>query len=168
MPAPKKNQFWKARSKHGRDKIFETPKILSEASNEYFQWCLDNPLYEMIIQGGKEFTVPKMRAMTESGLFIFLDIERQTFDNYCDKENESYKGFFAITTRIKEVIRTQKFEGAAAGLLNANIIARDLGLKDKSETEHKGQIKTDLSQLTTEELIKRAEAINKLEENENK
>ena len=34
------------------------------------------------------------------------------------------------------VIRTQKFEGASAGLLNANIIARDLGLSDKTELEH--------------------------------
>jgi len=30
---------------------------------------------------------------------------------------------------------TQKFEGAAANLFNANIIARDLGLKDKQQYE---------------------------------
>ena len=135
MPAPKKNTFWKARSKHGRDKIFKTPEILLEASNEYFQWCLDNPLWETIIQGGKEFTVPKMRAMTIQGLCIFLDVETRTLLNYCDKNNKSYKDFFPITTRIKETIRTQKFEGAAAGLLNSNIIARDLGLRDHQEID---------------------------------
>ena len=34
---------------------------------------------------------------------------------------------------MDEIIRTQKFEGASADLLNPNIIARDLGLADKSE-----------------------------------
>ncbi len=37
------------------------------------------------------------------------------------------------TTRVDEIIRTQKFQGASADLLNANIIARDLGLADKTE-----------------------------------
>lgn len=34
-------------------------------------------------------------------------------------------------TRVEQIIRQQKFEGAAAELLNPNIIARDLGLADK-------------------------------------
>ena len=33
----------------------------------------------------------------------------------------------------RQIIYTQKFEGSAAGLLNPNIIARDLGLNDKQE-----------------------------------
>ena len=41
--------------------------------------------------------------------------------------------FKTITAQIKQIIRTQKFEGASAGFLNANIIARDLGLTDKQE-----------------------------------
>lgn len=141
MAAPKKNDFWKKRSKHGRDKIFETPKILMEAANEYFEWCLSNPLYETIIQSGKKWEVPKMRAMTITGLCIFLDISEDTFDNYSNPENESYKDFLGITTRIREIIKTQKFEGAAAGFLNANIIARDLGLKEKTENETTHTIK---------------------------
>lgn len=161
MGAPKKNKFWKARAKHGRGKIFETPEILEGAANEYFKWCIDNPLYEVVIQGGKQWDVPKMRAMTVEGLCIFMDVMTKTFNNYCDKSNESYKDFLPITTRIKEAIRTQKFEGAAAGLLNANIIARDLGLKDKSETEH--TIKADLGEYSTKELIERAEAVKKIE-----
>ena len=137
MAATKKNTFWKARSKHGREKIFKSPEVLMDASEEYFQWCVDNPLYERIIQSGKEFDVPKMRAMTVSGLCIFLGIETKTFYNYCDEENESYKDFLHITTRIREIIRTQKFEGAAAGFLNSNIIAYDLGMKDTDKRDEK-------------------------------
>jgi len=125
------NEFWKQRTTHGRTKLFKTPESLLKAAYEYFQWCLENPLNELIIQGNKEWAVPKMRAMTESGLCIFLDIQRPTLDNYCS--NKKYKEYFAVVSRIKDIIRTQKFEGAAAGLLNPNIIARDLGLSDKQE-----------------------------------
>ena len=31
------NQFWKQRTKHGRDKIFTDPQILWEAACEYFE-----------------------------------------------------------------------------------------------------------------------------------
>lgn len=45
------------------------------------------------------------------------------------------EGFSDITTRAEEIIYDQKFSGAAADLLNANIIARDLGLKEQSQVE---------------------------------
>ncbi len=151
MAAPKKNTFWKARSKHGRDKIFKNPEILLESANEYFQWCLDNPLYETIIQSGKKFTVPKMRAMTIEGLCIFLDIIPKTYYNYCDKKNISYKDFLHTTTHISNVLRTQKFEGAAAGLLNSNIIARDLGLSDKQEIKTQEEITFQFNGLTIDD-----------------
>jgi hypothetical protein len=64
-----------------------------------------------------------MRAMTISGLCIFLDISRPTWVEYRAKE-----GFSSIVSRVDEIIRTQKFEGASADLLNPSIIARDLGL----------------------------------------
>jgi hypothetical protein len=69
-----------------------------------------------------------MRAMTIEGLCIFLDIEQRTWLNYTKRED-----FIPVTSRACEIIRTQKFAGAAADLLNANIIARDLGLADKNE-----------------------------------
>ena len=76
-----------------------------------------------------------MRPMTLSGLCIFLDIARRTWDEYRQRED-----FLPVTTRVEETIRTQKFAGAAADLLNPNIIARDLGLKDKTEREHSGSV----------------------------
>lgn len=39
----------------------------------------------------------------------------------------------AVITQAEAVIYEQKFTGAAADLLNPNIIARDLGLADKKE-----------------------------------
>ena len=73
-------------------------------------------------------TFPKMRAMTIQGLCIFLDIARSTWDEYRKRE-----GFSDIITRAESIIYEQKFTGAAAEMLNANIIARDLGLTDRQD-----------------------------------
>lgn len=132
MSAPKGNRFWEARTTHGRDLLFSTPDVLWAACVEYFEWVDDTPLHEaqaFAYQGVVTVqSLPKMRAMTIDGLCIFLDIARRTWDEYRQRED-----FLPVTTRAEQVIRDQKFAGASAGLLNANIIARDLGLSDKRE-----------------------------------
>lgn len=135
MAAPKANRFWEARSSHGRKPIFACPEELWEACVEYFDWVADNPLHEGIAHQGKvsDDALPKMRAMTIGGLCVFLDIGEQTWRDYGKRED-----FSGVTTRAEGIIRQQKFEGAAAGLLSANIIARDLGLADKANHEHSG------------------------------
>lgn len=45
--APRGNQFWKLRSKHGRDRLFETPDLLWEAATEYFNWVDAHPWYKV-------------------------------------------------------------------------------------------------------------------------
>jgi hypothetical protein len=137
MSAPVGNEFWKARSSHGRNPLFATPDDLWKACSEYFEWTEANPLWEdnlVTFQGtAKHEPTAKMRAMTLSALCIFLDITLKTWHNY--KNNED---FLHIVNQVEEIVRTQKFQGAAADLLNPNIIARDLGLADKSELTGKG------------------------------
>lgn len=155
------NQFWKARSSHGRKPIFESPEQLWEVCQEYFQWVEDNPLMQSeLVKFQGEATlaeVPKMRAMTISGLCIFLDIDMSTWENYrekVDKENPD-KDFFRITTRVERIIYNQKFAGASADMLNANIIARDLGLSDKKEVKHKSPVPIKLTEdMTLEEMAR--------------
>lgn len=136
MSAPKGNRFWELRSSHGRAPIFESPDALWTAACEYFAWVEDTPLWEDKVTSYQGINthepVAKMRAMTLDGLFLFLDISRQAWDNYRKRED-----FIAITSRVDSVIRSQKFAGAAADLLNPNIIARDLGLSDKQEIDQK-------------------------------
>ncbi len=143
MGAPKNNEFWKARSSHGRKPIFAHPAELEDACSQYFQWVHDNPLWETKVfsyQGEITKTeVPKMRAMTIIGLCRFIGIRRSTWDEYRVK-----KGFSDIVAETEEQIRQQKFEGAAADLLNSNIIARDLGLVDRTSMDAnvKGRVQT--------------------------
>jgi len=132
MSAPLGNKFWELRSSHGRNPIFASPDALWGAACEYFAWVEENPLWEdkvMSYQGvNTHEPISKMRAMTVDGMCLFLDIGIQTWHDY-----KARKDFSEVTARIERVIRSQKFAGAAADLLNANIIARDLGLAEKSE-----------------------------------
>jgi len=136
MTFTKGNQFWEARSSHGRNPTFSDPEQLWDACVEYFQWVVDNPL-----KGEKLFShngtivrgeYSKMRAMTIEGLCNFLGITSRTWRSYRDRD-----GFLPIIERVEQVMYDQKFAGASAELLNANIIARDLGLSDKSELSGK-------------------------------
>ena len=139
MAAPKGNQFWKLRSKHGRDTLFKSATLLWDEACKYFEWCDNNPLIEVDFRGKeiKEVALPKMRAYTMEGLCLYLGVNRTYFNDFRSKlKNEKHadnQDFSDIITRICDVIYTQKFTGAAAGFLNANIIARDLGLKDRSD-----------------------------------
>lgn len=132
------NDLWKLAEYPGRPKAYPDPEGLWQKSCEYFQWVTENPLYEeRLFHSTGILTrtkVAKMRAMTIEGLCIFLNISMVSwFEQYCKNPE-----FLKVTTRVTEIIRKQKFEGAAAEFLNANIIARDLGLADKRELTGNG------------------------------
>ncbi len=132
MAPPKGNRFWELRSKSGRNEIFASPKALWGEATKYFAWVEDNPLWEHKVtqyQGDViEMKIPKLRAMTIGGLCLYLGISTETWCQYRKKDN-----FSDICGQVDEVIRLQKFTGAAADQLNPSIIARDLGLADKTE-----------------------------------
>ncbi len=131
-PAPKGNQFWKLRSKHGRDKIIKSSEILWEAACEYFDKISNNPITVQDNKGTKHVnTVSLLRPFTLHGLCIFLDIDRVTYYSY--RDNEDYS---TVVHKIDDIIYNQKFEGATIGIFNHNIIARDLGLTDKQDIDH--------------------------------
>lgn len=137
------NQFWKNRSKHGRDKLFATPKLLWEAACEYFQYIKDNPLYETKVfnyQGNiVREEVPIMRAMVMRELCFYLNCNEAYFRQFKANLPEDEKDFSTVIEDIETIVYTQKFQGAAGNLLNANIISRDLGLADKKDLTSNGE-----------------------------
>lgn len=166
MAAPKGNQFWKLRSKHGRDKIFETPELMWQSALEYFEWCDNNPFRESQIVKFKDShelaEVPKMRPYTMQGLSLYFNCNVSYFKDFHlglkGKKDKLSLDFYATTTRIREVIYNQKFSGAASGFLNPNIIARDLGLTDKKDVVSKVKI-SEYEDLTIEELREEIERL---------
>ena len=152
MGAPKGNQFWKIRSKHGRDKLFATPELLLEAATEYFEWVDNTPLLEDItyhFQGTiVHDNVEKKRPYTIGGLTIYLGVNPQYLDDFdrglIGKDDKISKDFSVIITHIRNTIYTQKFEGAVSGFFNPNIIARDLHLRENTDITTDGdKINTD-------------------------
>lgn len=141
MGAPKGNRFWQLRSKHGRDKIFESPVILLEACYEYFEHQSKQSWNKTDFKGREvvEVLIPTASPFTLTGLCLFLGVNTKYFSDFENgldvKNNEIDKDFSEVVTHIREAIFTQKFEGAAVGAYNPNIIARDLGLIDKSENK---------------------------------
>jgi hypothetical protein len=127
MAAHEGNEFWKQRTKHGRDKLFETPDILNEECERYLvvtgerTWVKKDWVGKDAVEVERETSAP----FTLTGLFLFLNIDRKTWDLYRGRED-----FIPVITRIEQIIYVQKFEGAVVGAFNANIIARELGLKE--------------------------------------
>lgn len=118
--------------KGGRPQLFNTPRELWEAAVSYFEWVEQNPL--MVAEKASSegvahlLQVPKPRPMTIGGLCIFLGIARRTWDNYRTRDE-----FMPVIFHAEEVMRKQKFEWAAVGAMNANLISRDLGLADRQQ-----------------------------------
>ena len=143
MAAPKGNQFWKLRSKHGVDKLFASPELLWEAACEYFEWCDENPHLEekaFAFQGQiTKDSITKMRAYSLGALCLYLGCSESYFRAFKCTSTEKEKDFLTVIAKIEQAIREQQFSGAAADLLNANIISRTLGLVDKSDLTSKGE-----------------------------
>lgn len=160
------NKFWQLRSKHGRDKLFETPELLWTAACEYFKWCDANPLKEEKVfhaQGIITKTkISKMRAYTIGAFLLYIRASENYLQEFKhaqgEKEGQEAIDFLGVIREIEQTIYNQKFTGASADLLNANIIARDLGLSDRQELTGKDG-ESLIPTLTDEELLQR---INKL------
>jgi len=132
-----KHRFWEVRATANRERIFAAPGELWLACCEYFHWCEDNPLCEeklVTFQGNtKREVLHKMRPMTLGALSTFLGVTYETWRLYRNREE-----FRHTCDAVENIVRTQKFEGAAADMLNPLIIARELGLSDKQTTEISG------------------------------
>jgi hypothetical protein len=155
-------RFWEAKSTFGRNPTFETPEDLAKACTQYFIWVEEHPFYEFKVVGthfGEAIieNIPKKRPMTQVSLCLFLDISQVSWLNYRKKSPD----FLRVVDMAMDIIKEQKFSGAAAGFFNTNIICRDLGLIDKKDVTSDGKAiqgnttvinKIDLSGLSTLEL----------------
>jgi len=147
-PGPKKGHggqlpgtnYWALRSVENDGQIaIYTPHELLEKFFDYSEFINNNPLedYQLIQKTGDTVGVPKMRAMSVKAFCLFAGIGHSTFLGY-----EKRDGYKNICAAIKDAIYCQKFEGAAAGLLNSNLISRDLGLHDSVVHTVEGERKT--------------------------
>jgi cell fate (sporulation/competence/biofilm development) regulator YmcA (YheA/YmcA/DUF963 family) len=135
MPAPKGNQFYRLRLRHGRHHAIATAEELEENFLEYADYLNDNPLYEIQIHGKPTMPieVPKMRAMQKDAFALACGVCEWDIINGYRQRGEDFN---QVVTRIERYIETQQFEGASSGFFNPNIIARKLGLTDRTDNKH--------------------------------
>lgn len=120
------------RVKPGRPAIFETPEDLWEMACNYFTWQDQQSMDEdkgVGFQGVYEIQkIEHALPYTIQALTLYCNISDSTWHDYRKKPS-----FIGVTKEIEKTIYSQKFQGASTGRFNANIIARDLGLKDKTD-----------------------------------
>ena len=113
--------------------IFKTPEAMWERFCEYAADVLANPLQEERVFSGKngviKTNVNKLRPLTLMGFRLFAPFTRQAWEKWRKERPDLWE----VMNDIEDAVYSQKFEAASAGLMNAGIIGKSLGLADKIE-----------------------------------
>lgn len=146
--------FWTHRLKRGErtEEAFAHPQMLADAAKEYFDWAYENPLQEEKVFSNKDgieyASVNKMRAFSLPGFLTFIGITKARWEKL-----KALEVFASTCEAIDLIMYTQKFEGAAAGLLNANVISREIGLSEKHELTGAGGTDLFKANMSLEDLL---------------
>lgn len=127
------------KKKVGRPKSIESPEYFWQLFSEYKAWAKNNPRIENVFSQKEcaSFPVERERPLTweDFDTWLYDNGIIQDTDHYRANLNGAYTEFLGVITRVNKVMYSDKFSGAAVGIYNANIIARDLGLVDKKNVE---------------------------------
>ena len=116
-----------------------TPKQLAEKFEEYVKWSEENVIeigerQTGIASGGyvdKTTTNYKQRLISVHGFLVFIGKSKRWWTELSDgKQGDK---FSTLKDSITSYCEDYQKEMAAAGIFNANIISRLLGLADKKE-----------------------------------
>lgn len=128
------NKLWQLRKfNKGPERLVKSAEHLVEEAIAYFQWADENPHEEEVVgwyQGdASTHGSKKLRALTIAGLCAFLGTSRREWLRWKQERPDLVPAIEWCETIMWEM----KFSAAAAGLLNANIVSRDLGLAEVSD-----------------------------------
>lgn len=138
MPKPKKEQKPKPPIKK---KYIETPDVLWSLFQEYVLFESNNPMYkiEYVGKDGRIEHTPLETPITFEGFECYLADKGVINDlgDYASNKGGAYESYSTIVTRIQKNCFVHNFKGASVGLFNPNIIAKKLGLVEKTQTDVK-------------------------------
>ena len=123
-----------ARDILGNNKKYETPELLLDRCLDYFEDVDNNPSVSHEItttNKGSQTTkeVYKKNPYTLEGLCVFLRL-------YSLRDYRGRSEFSHVFSFIDKVIYNNKFSGASRGDFSATIIARDLGLTERTDNSN--------------------------------
>jgi len=136
MGAPKYNEYWKKRTKSGRDKIFSSGDEIIDKFQDYIEYCDNNPIgvNEMIKAGqraGEIIKVPRPLIPSFKGFAIFCGVDEHTLYTYL--KSDSHKDFNQPLTYIKDILSANLLENGVTGEANSMLVARLLKLTDRTD-----------------------------------
>jgi len=126
-----------------KHKYIETPEKLWQLFEAYVLHERNNPMFktEYVGKDGEKVQTPLETPITFEGFECYLSANNVIEDlgKYSANTDNAYTEYVTIITRIRKNCYVHNFKGAAVGLFNPSLIARKLGLTDKSEVVHKEQ-----------------------------
>ena len=133
-------EHWKKRIGYpGAPKRYDTPVALFNDCLRYFLWLENNPYrkkrYHTYKGEQRVYYEETPRAPLLCDLCNHLKIDQETWRLW----RKNRPDLFGVITRVDSAIYAEKFQGAAAGILNPNIIAQELGLASKHEHNVSGE-----------------------------
>lgn len=131
------NDIWKRRNTSGRFRTWLDPNALWEAAQKYFEWVDNNP--EEVEQSHVRLGVVKVKIKTpylKEDIAQWLEVSHW---RYIENLKEVSAEFQHVVTCIENIIVGNKKRGAYTNQFNHNIVARDLGLTDKTDITTGGE-----------------------------
>lgn len=134
--APKGNQYWRERLDMSVDGRKLSVEDFTQKVKEYIERCVNEKLIETDWVGKDAIQVnrPHMIVMSIWGVCAYCGIDVVTWREW--KKDQKYS---PIVTRAEQIFRSYNIEGASAGMLNQNIIARLEGLNENLDVTSAGE-----------------------------
>lgn len=131
----------------GQPKKIPDADTLAEWFELYKAWNENNPIEKMDFKGkdADQVTYKLKRPLTWVGFKVWLkknkNVGGSTLDDYKTNKDDVYAAYSGILRDIGDEIYQDQYDGAAVGTFNQSIVARKLGLAEKTENKHDVTVK---------------------------
>lgn len=131
--------------RRGPKKRIDNADQLIDLWEKYIKHVKDNPwlIVDYVGKDAKQVNKPHITPFTKFGFATFCGYAR--WESIAQKKEDS-KELLDVITRIEQMIYDQKLHGASIGAFNSNIIAADLGLKNRTENTNKTELNISVSE----------------------
>ena len=133
--------YWQWRANTGAKKKISSPKVLLELAMGYFEWIDAHPFekQDFIKSGpaaGQIVITHYPRPYTWQGLQLWIKNKTGLvkLEDYRINRQNKYAKFSDAIAQITEIIDDNKLSGALSGHFNPNIVSKQLGLVEKTES----------------------------------
>lgn len=117
-----------------------TPELLWRLACGYFEAAENDVIMQRDfirsgLDAGRIIEIPRRRPYSLTGFEMYVEAYgiRARLSDFFTNRDSKYPGFEAVCNRIRSIITQDKYDGAAVGIYNANLVIRDLGLTEKVE-----------------------------------